>query len=117
MAEIPKSSFEGPLAPKFGLTDNARDSFPLKDAPEPKRRNYSSLIPVAGIAIAILVIPLTLQQINQQQDVRQQASEPTPTIQIAPSVTPAVSEAPTSTASPSLSPSVSQEERGRSFDL
>lgn len=81
MAEIPQNSFQGPLAPKIGLNESYRN--PIPGGPkidEPKRRNYGRLIPVGAIALALLVLPLTIDQLNQQQDTRQQASEPTPTI-------------------------------------
>jgi len=96
MAEIPQSSFQGPLAPKYGLNDNYRN--PIPGGPKiniPKGRNYGKFIPIGAIGIALLILPLTIQQLNQQQDVRQQASEPTPTINVPVSViTPSVSISP-----------------------
>lgn len=81
MAEIPQSSFQGPLAPKTGLSDNFKNPIPggLKNDTGGKR-NYGKFIPVGAIALALLILPLTISQINQQQDIRQSASEPTPTI-------------------------------------
>lgn len=81
MAEIPQNSFQGPLAPKIGLNDTFKNPIPGGAKNDiPKGRNYGRLIPVGAIALALLVLPLTISQINQQQDVRQRASEPTPTI-------------------------------------
>jgi hypothetical protein len=81
MAEIPQSSFQGPLAPKFGLNDNFRNPIPSGQKNESGgKRNYGKLIPVGAVALALLILPLTISQINQQQDIRQQAEEPTPTI-------------------------------------
>ena len=97
MADIPQSSFQGPLAPKYGLNDNYKK--PLPGVPNiPKGRNYGKFIPVGAIALALLILPLTIQQLGQQQDTRQQASEPTPTIAI-----------PTKVTSPTPTPSVSVE--------
>ena len=121
MAEIPQNSFQGPLAPKFGLTDNARSSIPGGPKVDiPKKRNYGKLLPAGALALALLILPLTLQQLGKSQDVRQQASQPTPTIVLptstvasptptplqvsltpAPTVQPFIS--PTSLASPSVS--------------
>lgn len=115
MAEIPQNSFKGPLAPKFGLTDNARSSFPIKDPPGPNhRKNIAGLLPIGGIMIALLVLPLTIQQLSNTQDVRQQASQPTPTIVLPtsvtePSISPTIS--PTSTSSSELTPQPSSTER------
>lgn len=81
MAEIPQNSFQGPLAPKIGLSESYRNPIPGGAKNDiPKGRNYGRLVPVGAIALALLVLPLTISQINQQQDIRQQASEPTPTI-------------------------------------
>ena len=103
MAEIPQNSFQGPLAPKFGLTDNARASFQHEKVIGNTKRNYSGLIPVVGIAVAILVLPLTVQQLNQRQDTRQRASgiEPTKVVPTQttskPSITPKPTRYPTPT--------------------
>lgn len=87
MAEIPQNSFQGPLAPKFGLNDSMRNPIPGGPKMPPPKRNYSHFIPVGALALALLILPLTIQQLSQQQDVRQQASEPTPTIVTPTSVT------------------------------
>lgn len=108
MAEIPQNSFQGPLAPKIGLNDSVQNPIPGGGAKIPKKgRNYTGLIPVGALAIALLILPLTIQQLGNQQDTRQKASEPTPTIVlptsvvatptptvIPPSPTPTVSENP-----------------------
>lgn len=87
MAEIPQSSFQGPLAPKYGLNDNFRNPVPGGAKIDiPKSRNYGKFIPIGAIGLALLILPLTIQQLNQQQDTRQQASEPTPTISVPVSV-------------------------------
>ncbi len=81
MAEIPHNSFQGPLAPKIGLNDSMRNPIPGGGAKIPKGgRNYGKFIPVGAIALALLILPLTIQQISQQQNTQQKASEPTPTI-------------------------------------
>lgn len=80
MAEIPQNSFQGPLAPKIGLNDNFRNPIPGGGAQIPKGRNFGKFIPVGAIALALLILPLTIDQLGKQQDTRQQASEPTPTI-------------------------------------
>ncbi len=88
MAEIPQNSFQGPLAPKIGLNDSYKN--PIPGGPKndiPKGRNYGRLIPVGAIALALLILPLTINQLNQQQDIRQSASEPSPTIVLPVSVT------------------------------
>lgn len=78
MAEIPQNSFQGPLAPKIGLNEDYKKSINVNSSG--RGRNYGKFIPVGAIALALLVLPLTIDQINKQQDVRQRASEPTPTI-------------------------------------
>jgi hypothetical protein len=81
MAEIPTNSFQGPLAPKYGLNDNFRNPIPGgPNIPKREKRNFTGLIPVGAIALALLILPLTLQQLNKQQDTRQNASGVTPTI-------------------------------------
>ncbi len=99
MADIPQNSFQGPLAPKIGLNDNFKNPVPGGGKVDiPKGRNYGKLIPVGAIALALLILPLTIQQLSQQQDTRQQASEPTPTITL-----------PTRTTSPSPTPTATVE--------
>lgn len=89
MAEIPQNSFQGPLAPKIGLNDTFQNPIPGGGAKIPKKgRNYTGLIPVGAFAIALLILPLTIQQLSQQQDTRQKASEPTPTIVLPTSTVP-----------------------------
>lgn len=81
MATLPSSSFQGPLAPKIGLNDSFRS--PLHENPGAPsggsggKRNYGRLLSIGAIALALLVLPVTLSQLNQQQDVRQQAAQPT----------------------------------------
>ena len=82
MAELPQSSFQGPLAPKIGLNDSMNNPIPAGPKLPPKRRNYAAFIPVGALGLALLILPLTIQQLSQQQDVRQQASQPTPTVAI-----------------------------------
>ncbi len=108
MADLPSSSFQGPLAPKMGLGDSFKS--PLhenqQNSPPPKSsgRNLGRLIPYGAIAVALLVLPLTISQLNQQQDIRQRASEPIPTI-ILPTETPPSTPSPTEeVASPSATP-------------
>lgn len=86
MAEIPQSSFQGPLAPKIGLNDSVSNPVPGGPKIPPKKRDYTHFIPVGALGLALLILPLTIQQLSQQQDVRQQASQPTPTI-VAPTST------------------------------
>lgn len=104
MAEIPQNSFQGPLAPKIGLNDTYQNPIPGGGAKIPKRRNYSALIPVGALAIALLILPLTIQQLGQQQDTRQKASEPTPTIVVPTSTvaTPTPTVIPTATPTPTV---------------
>lgn len=92
MADIPQNSFQGPLAPKYGLNDNYQKPPAGGNVNIPKGRNYGKFIPVGAIALALLILPLTIQQLSQQQDTRQQASEPTPSITLpsTPSPTPTV---------------------------
>ncbi len=102
MADIPQNSFQGPLAPKYGLNDNYKSTPPGGGKVDiPKGRNYGKFIPVGAIALALLILPLTIQQLGQQQDTRQQASEPTPTINL-PTKTPT----PTPTITVELAPPV-----------
>ena len=96
MAEIPQNSFQGPLAPKYGLNDNFRNPIPGGgNLPKKEKRKFTGLIPVGAIALALLILPLTLQQLNQQQDTRQRASGPAPTVVFPTSV---IKLSPTSTA-------------------
>ena len=77
MAVIPQNSFQGPLAPKIGLNDSVRN--PIPGGPKidiPKKRNYGRLLPVGALALALLILPLTIQQLSQTQDNRRNASEP-----------------------------------------
>lgn len=109
MAEIPQNSFQGPLAPKIGLNDSVQNPIPGGGVKIPKRgRNYTGLIPVGALAIALLILPLTIQQLGNQQDIRQKASEPTPTIVLPTSVvatpTPTISPTPTVTENPITPP-------------
>lgn len=100
MAEIPQNSFQGPLAPKYGLNDNFRNPIPGGgNLPKKEKRNYTGLIPVGVLALALLILPLTIQQLNQQQDTRQRASGKTPTI-IFPTSVLKLSPTPTATISP-----------------
>ena len=92
MAEIPQNSFQGPLAPKIGLNDDFRNPIPGGGSKIPKKRNYTGLLPVGMLALALLILPLTIQQLGKQQDVRQNASQPTPTITVP---TPVVKDTPT----------------------
>ena len=107
MADLPSSSFQGPLAPKMGLGDSFKS--PLhenqQNSPPPKSsgRNLGRLIPYGAIAVALLVLPLTISQLNQQQDIRQRASEPIPTI-ILPTETPSTPSPTEEVASPSATP-------------
>lgn len=82
MADIPQSSFQGPLAPKMGFGDSFKSPLHESENKPPQRKGGSigKLIPIGAIALAILVLPLTLGQLGQQQDLRQRASEPVPTI-------------------------------------
>ncbi len=107
MAEIPQNSFQGPLAPKIGLNDSYQNPIPGGGAKIPKRRNYSHLLPVGAIALALLILPLTIQQLGQNQDTRQRASEPTPTIVLPTSVvaTPTLTPSPLISINPTASPS------------
>lgn len=106
MAEIPQNSFQGPLAPKIGLNDTFQNPIPGGGAKIPKKgRNYTGLIPVGALAVALLILPLTIQQLGQQQDTRQKASEPTPTIVLPTSTvpTPTPTILPTQTPTPTVS--------------
>lgn len=99
MADIPQSAFQGPLAPKIGLNDTFQNPIPGGGAKIPKKRNFSGLLPVGAIALALLILPLTIQQLSQQQDTRQNASAPQPTIVLPTSVT---QPTPTLTPTPSV---------------
>lgn len=103
MAEIPKNSFQGPLAPKIGLNDSTQNPIPGGPKIPPPKRDYSHFVPVGALALALLILPLTIQQLMQQQDVRQQASQPTPIIAVPTSTvqTPTPTETPTPTATDS----------------
>lgn len=108
MAEIPQNSFQGPLAPKYGLNDNFKN--PITgggNIPNKEKRKFTGLIPIGAIALALLILPLTLQQLNTQQNTRQRASgpvskeiKPTPVLK-KPSPTPTVVISPTENASDS----------------
>lgn len=116
MANIPPSSFQGPLAPKMGLGDSFRS--PLHENQEKNQpaspsggRGISKLVPFGAIALALLVLPLTISQLNQQQDLRQRASGPAPTIVLpTETIAPSPTITPTSTneglASPSATPEI-----------
>ncbi|MDO8270181.1 MAG: hypothetical protein Q7T54_05945 [Candidatus Levybacteria bacterium] len=56
--------------------------------PSSRGKNISHLLPVGALGLALLILPLTIQQLSQQQDVRQQASQPTPTIIVPTKATP-----------------------------
>lgn len=103
MAEIPQSSFQGPLAPKIGLNDNVKNPIPGGPKMPPKKRDYAHFIPVGALGLALLILPLTIQQLSQQQDIRQQASQPTPTIAVPTSTVPS----PTPTGLEGVAPPVS----------
>lgn len=84
MADLPQNSFQGPLAPKVPLNESFRSPLPenVPENPGGGGRNFSKILPYGAIAVALLVIPLTINQLNQQQDVRQRASEPTPNLSL-----------------------------------
>lgn len=117
MADLPQNSFQGPLAPKVPLNDSYRS--PLHENTNTSSnpgggggRNFGKILPYGAIAVALLVIPLTINQLGQQQDVRQRASEPTPTIElptpfVTESVTPPIG---TESASISVTPSTASGE-------
>lgn len=86
MAEIPQNSFQGPLAPKIGLNDNFRNPIPGGNSKKPGR-DYGKFIPVGALGLALLILPLTIQQLSQQQSTTQQASQPTPTVVLPTQVT------------------------------
>lgn len=105
MAVTPSSSFQGPLAPKHGLSDSFHSPIQNQDLQKNSdnkgggKRTVGKYIPFAALGLALLVLPLTLEQLNQQQDVRQQASQPTPTITL-----PTPIPSPTPTITPALEP-------------
>ena len=90
MATIPNNSLSGPLAPKFNIHEDTRNA---SNRPElPKQRSRTNYVPFGiFIVFSLLAIPLTLAQVRNQQDFRQQAAAPFPT-QIIPSPTPFLSE-------------------------
>jgi len=106
MAEIPPTSFQGPLVPKMGLGDSFKS--PLhenQNEPPPKSgKRMSRFLPYGAIAIALLVLPLTISQLSQQQDIRQRASEPVPTIILPTKPLSTPTPTPDEAASPSATP-------------
>lgn len=92
MAELPHDSLQGPLAPKFGVNNASRGSIMPGGAPMNSEshdiggRNYKRVVPIAILGLALLIIPVTMQQLNQNQDIRQRASGPEPTIVLPTSV-------------------------------
>lgn len=112
----PKSNspFDGPLAPRIGFNNTIQNPIPGGQSPKQSQNedkggggfkfNGGKLLPFGAIALALLVLPITLSQLNQSQDNRQRASEikrfPT---QVIPSATPFPSPTDTPTASPSVS--------------
>lgn len=112
MATLPSSSFQGPLAPKIGLNDSFRSPLHENQQEAPSgsggKRNYGRLLPVGAIALALLVLPLTLSQLNQEQDVRQQAAEPTKAILPTRTPTPTTIPTPISETAPISTPSANR---------
>lgn len=112
----PKSNspFDGPLAPRIGFNNTIQNPIPGGQSPKQSQNeekgggrfkfNGGKLLPFGAIALALLVLPITLSQLNQNQDNRQRASEITrfPT-QVIPSPTPFLSPTETPIASPSVS--------------
>ncbi len=112
----PKSNspFDGPLAPRIGFNNTIQNPIPGGQSPKQSQNeekggggfkfNGGKLLPFGAIALALLVLPITISQLNQSQDNRQRASEikrfPT---QVIPSPTPFLSPTNTPTASPSVS--------------
>jgi len=72
----PNSSFNGPLTP-VQYRQNRNDSKEQETNTTTAGRS-TRYIPLVLGAIALLVLPITVWQINNQQDVRQRASEQTP---------------------------------------
>ena len=109
------SHFDGPLAPRIGFNNSIQNPIPRSAQPEQSYnanqggggRNYKKFLPIGAVALALLVLPLTLSQLNQTQDVRQRAAEITrfPT-QVIPSPTPFPSptDIPTITPTPTVTP-------------
>lgn len=108
------SPFDGPLAPRIGFSNSIQNPIPGASQPQQSLNSekgsggkLKKFVPIGAIALALLVLPLTISQLSQTQDVRQRASEitrfptqiiPSPTLFISPT------ESPTPTASASPTP-------------
>lgn len=104
MAVIPGNSHQGPLAPKYNLSQDTRD--PSNKPEKLKFRRSYKWVPIAVFFLASLVaIPLTMSQLSTQQDIRQRASEVFPT-QVIASPTPFPTDTPTASPSVTFAPSV-----------
>lgn len=79
MAIIPNDSLKGPLAPKLGLGDTRNLNLDNANASK-SERNYSKFVPVGILAIAFLILPITIMQLGQQQDTREHAAGIAPTL-------------------------------------
>jgi len=117
----PKSNspFDGPLAPRIGFNNTIQNPIPGGQSPKQSQNeekdggrfkfNGGKLVPFGAIALALLVLPITISQLNQSQDNRQRASEikrfPT---QVIPSPTPfPAGQSPLGGASPTNTPTAS----------
>jgi len=75
----PNSSFNGPLTPhQYRQNDN---SSLIPNANGAKNASVTRFAPLVLAGIALLILPVTIWQINTQQDIRQQASQNLPTEQ------------------------------------
>lgn len=74
----PNSSFNGPLTPRQ-YRQNNNGSIP--NANGTKTASTKRFVPLVLAGIALLILPVTIWQINTQQDIRQQASQNLPTEQ------------------------------------
>lgn len=66
------SPFNGPLTPHSFRHHSNQNAQPLPKTKAPKAIMYA---PIAIAGLALLVLPLTISQINTQQDIRQRASQ------------------------------------------
>lgn len=70
----PNSSFNGPLTPARYRQGRTQTSSSSQEAPKIKNSS-GKYVPIVVGALALLILPVTLWQLNNQQTVKQQASQ------------------------------------------
>lgn len=70
------SSFNGPLTPHRFKNSHHPSSQNTQGGQKSNNNSITRFVPLAIAGIALLILPITIWQINTQQDIRQQASTP-----------------------------------------